>query len=138
MNNFPPATELLASASRFLRDQLLPALSGADAFNLRVSINAIDLVRRELEQKGEAEKREHGRLATLLEDRTSDIDTLRDTLCRKITAGELTLDQSELRNHLRATAIDRLAIDQPTYSAYLAAAERRRGTDTSKNSVSEE
>ena len=45
----PPAAELLASVARFLRDELLPAASGARAFNLRVGINAIELVRREIE-----------------------------------------------------------------------------------------
>ena len=54
MNGHPPATELLASVSRFLRDELLPSLSGAQAFNLRVSINAVDLVRREIEHGPES------------------------------------------------------------------------------------
>jgi len=49
MKGHPPATDLLASVSRFLREELLPSLSGAEAFNLRVSINAIELVRREIE-----------------------------------------------------------------------------------------
>ena len=51
----PPATELLASVAHFLRDDLLPSLSGGRAFNLRVSINAIDLVRREIEQQAAAD-----------------------------------------------------------------------------------
>lgn len=116
----PPATELLASVSRFLRDELLPSLSGAGAFNLRVSINAIDLVRREIEQQGAADRREHRRLANLLGN-DAELETMREELCAKIAAGALTLDQPALREHLRATAIDRLAIDQPSYSAYRAA-----------------
>jgi uncharacterized protein DUF6285 len=62
----PPATELLASVARFLRDEVLPSLNGGRAFNLRVSVNAIDLVRREIEQQAAADKREHRRLAKLL------------------------------------------------------------------------
>jgi hypothetical protein len=116
----PPAAELLASVARFLRDELLPALSGARAFNLRVGINAIELVRREIEQQGAADQREHRRLAELLAS-DADVETMRQALCEKIARGEVSLDEPALREHLRATAVDRLAIDQPTYSAYLAA-----------------
>jgi hypothetical protein len=116
----PPATELLAAVTRFLRDELLPNLSGARAFNLRVSINAVEVVRRELEQQAAADDREHRRLAKLF-GRNADLAALRRELCEKIARGELTLDDPGLRAHLRATTIDRLAIDQPTYSAYRAA-----------------
>jgi hypothetical protein len=137
MNGHPPATELLASVSRFLRDELLPSLSSAQAFNLRVSINAIDLVRREIEQRDAADKREHRRLAKLL-DSYAELDVLRKQLCEKIARGEITLDQPALREHLRATVVDRLAIDQPTYSAYLAAIGRRRPGNAGNNETAEE
>jgi len=121
----PPATELLASVSHFLRDELLPSLSGAQAFNLRVGINAIELVRRELEQGADTAARERSRLAALLGG-DSELDAMRRELCRKIASGALTLDQPALREHLRATAMERMAIDQPSYSAYLAGMARRR------------
>jgi hypothetical protein len=120
MSAYPPAGELLASVSHFLRDSILPSLSGAQAFNLRISINAIDLVRREIAMQAGAEDREHARLSRLLGGGGS-LEAMRQTLCEKIASGALTLDQPALQEHLRATAIDRLAIDQPTYSAYLAA-----------------
>ena len=110
--------------SHFLRDELLPSLDGAQAFNLRVGINAIDLVRRELEQGAAAAARERSRLAALLGG-DSGLDAMRSALCRKIASGALTLDQPALREHLRATAMDRMAIDQPSYSAYLAGLARR-------------
>jgi hypothetical protein len=116
----PPATELLASVTRFLRDELLPTLSGARAFNLRVGINVVELVRREIEQQGAADARERQRLAELLGG-SADLTTMRSELCDKIAGGALTLDDPALRAHLRATTVDRLAIDQPTYSAYRAA-----------------
>jgi Domain of unknown function (DUF6285) len=137
MSVHPPAADLLASVSHFLRDELLPQLAGADAFNLRVSINAIELVRREIELQGGADARERERLTALLGG-DADLDALRDELCRKIAAGDLTLDQPMLREHLRATAIDRLAIDQPTYSAYLAAVARRDAAAASKKRPAEE
>ncbi len=137
MNGHPPATELLASVSRFLRDELLPILSGAEAFNLRVSINAIDLVRREIEQQDAADKHEHLRLAKLL-DSYAELDVLRRELCEQIARGDIVLDQPALREHLRATVIDRLAIDQPTYSAYLAAIGRRRAAGARDDETAEE
>ena len=137
MNGHPPATELLASVSRFLRDELLPSLIGAEAFHLRVSINAIDLVRREIEQQDAADKREHRRLAKLL-DSFAELDVLRKQLCEKIARGEIMLDQPALRDHLRATIVDRLAIDQPTYSAYLAAIGRQRSAGANGGETAEE
>jgi len=116
----PPATELLAAVTRFLRGELLPTLSGARAFNLRVSINAVEVVRRELEAQAAGDEREHRRLAELLGS-NANLAAMRQELCEKIARGDLTLDDPALRTHLRATTIDRLAIDQPTYSAYRAA-----------------
>jgi hypothetical protein len=133
----PPVSELLASVSRFLRDELLPTLSGASAFNLRVSINAVDLVRREIEQQGGADQRERLRLAKLLGS-DADLETMRKELCERIARGELTLAEPALGEHLRATTIDRLAIDQPTYSAYLAALGRSDGAKASDDKKSEE
>ena len=121
--------------SHFLRDELLPSLSGALAFNLRVGINAIDLVRRELEQGAEAAARERSRLAALLRS-DSGLDAMRSALCREIACGALTLEQPALREHLRATAMERMAIDQPSYSAYLAGMARRAASN--KNEPSED
>ena len=137
MNAHPPATELLTSVARFLREELLPTLSGAPAFNLRVSINAVELVRREIEQQGAAEERERHRLAQLLGG-SAELAAMREELCEKIARGEITLAEPALRAHLRATTIDRLAIDQPRYSAYLAAKARRRAGAANDRETSED
>ena len=133
----PPATELLASVAHFLRDDLLPSLSGSHAFNLRVSINALDLVRREIELQAAAEEREHSRLAKLL-GRNDELEAMRQELCEQIASGKITLDRAELREHLRATTLDRLAIDQPNYSAYVAAVARSGSEDERKKDAAEE
>ncbi len=133
----PPATELLASVAHFLRDDLLPSLSGRHAFNVRVSINAIDLVRREIELEAAAEERERRGLAKLL-GRNGELEAMRQELCEQIASGKITLDQPELREHLRATTMDRLAIDQPSYSAYLAAVARSGSGDERKKDAAEE
>jgi hypothetical protein len=126
MSPFPPATDLLASVSHFLRDELLPSLHGAQAFNLRVAINAIDLIGRELTLQTDADERERERLTKLL-DSDAPLAAMRRELCEKIAAGAMTLEQTAVREHLRLAIVDRLAIDQPTYSAYVAATAGRRG-----------
>ena len=128
MSAHPPAVELLESVSHFLRDALLPSLRGAQAFNLRISINAIDLVRREIAMQKTADERERTGLASIVGEEAS-LETMRRTLCEKIASGVVTLDQPGLLQHLRATAIGRLAIDQPNYSAYLAATAEKLADD---------
>jgi hypothetical protein len=135
MSAHPPASGLLASVSHFLRDAVLPALSGAQAFNLRISINAIDLVRREMAMQAGADERERARLSRLLGGGAS-LAAMRQTLCEKIASGAMTLDQPALQQHLRATAIDRLAIDQPRYSAYLAATQQNPADNDHNNEAS--
>ena len=132
MNAHPSASELLESVSHFLRDALLPSLSGAQAFNLRISINAVDLVRRELAMQDAADEREQARLSSLLGGGPS-LEAMQQTLCEKIASGAMTPDQPALRQHLRATAIDRLAIDQPSYSAYRAAKTQNPADNGSKD-----
>lgn len=81
-----------------------------------------------------ADEREHARLSTLLGGGPS-LEAMRLALCEKIASGAMTLDQPALRQHLRATAIDRLAIDQPSYSAYRAARRQNPADKESKNEV---
>ena len=68
--------------------------------------------------------RERSRLAALLRS-DSGLDAMRSALCREIACGALTLEQPALREHLRATAMERMAVDQPGYSAYIAGLARR-------------
>ena len=47
-------------------------------------------------------------------------------LCRAIRAGEIVLDAPGLLEHLRATTLAKLAVDQPRYSGYRRALEEPR------------
>jgi hypothetical protein len=131
MSAHPPTGELLESVSHFLRDELLPSLGGAQAFKLRIGVNAIDLVRREIAMQGAADERERARLAELVGG--ASLEAMRQALCEKIASGAMSLDRPGLRQHLRATAMDRLAIDQPSYSAYRAAIAENPADDGSNN-----
>ncbi len=140
MSSYPSSDDILESAARFLREDAAPALTGALAFNLRVTLNALELVRREMALGEDAETRELARLRSLLgmggdmaamRERLfgaeADLTTLRDMLCDRISAGALSLKDPAVAAHLRATTIDRLAIDQPSYSAYQAATAGKKG-----------
>ncbi len=116
----PTMATLLAASLEFLRGTLLPKLDGPDAFNLRVAANAIDLVRREIELAGDTAASEQQRIERALGVR-GDPALIRDAFCDRLASDADFLANPEVREALRETVLDRLAIDQPTYSGYLAA-----------------
>jgi hypothetical protein len=91
--------------------------SGHTAFKLRVSINALDLVTRQLalEQGGDAA--EAVRLSRLLGVQGSLVD-LNRMLADRIAKGEVDLQTPGLADHLWQTTMDKLAVDQPNYGSY--------------------
>ena len=121
MSGYPPAAELLRAVARFLRDDLLPVTLGREGFNLRVSINAVDLVVRELEQQAATDEAELAGLGALLGPLDASLAERRGTLAERIRQDDPALDRAALLAHLRRTAIHQLAIDQPGYSALAAA-----------------
>ena len=48
MQDEPTLTELIKAVADFLRHEITPAIKGHNAFKLRVGINALDLVTRQL------------------------------------------------------------------------------------------
>jgi len=119
---YPPSDALLDAVVRYLREDVLPQSEGASKFNMRVTINLLELVGREYRLQEAAEARELARLRALLGD--GGIESLRVALCDAVASGALDCASAELTEHLRLTAIDRLAIDQPRYSAYRRTAEK--------------
>jgi uncharacterized protein DUF6285 len=117
MQDPPTITELLESTAAFLREVAVPQLSGHASFHARVAANALDIVKRELELRPAAERDEHARLQALLhvEGSTEELNAL---LSRRIAAGELDLQTPGLAEHLWATTLAKVAIDQPTYASY--------------------
>jgi hypothetical protein len=117
MQDPPTITEILDSTSAFLRDVAVPQLSGHAAFHARVAANALDLVKRELELRPAAERDEHARLASLLQQEGS-LEELNAALSERIAAGAVDLTTAGLAEHLWATTLAKLAVDQPTYASY--------------------
>jgi hypothetical protein len=117
MQDHPSAERILDMAIAHLRDAVAPKLEGRALFEMRVTLSALSLVRRTLELTGESDAAERTRLEALLGE-TGDLETLNRRLCELIRAGALDLDSPGLEAHLRATALEKLAVDQPSYSAY--------------------
>ena len=117
MQDPPTVTELLAATAAFLRDVAVPQLSGHASFHARVAANALDLIKRELELRPTAERNEHTRLQSLLHTEGS-LDELNALLSRRIATGDLDLQTPGVAEHLWATTLAKVAIDQPTYASY--------------------
>jgi hypothetical protein len=117
MQDEPTPIELTRAVADFLRNEITPMISGHNAFKLRVAINTLDLVTRQLtlEQGGDAA--EAARLAQLLGAEGSLIE-LNRMLADKIAKGEVDLQTRGLAEHLWQTTMDKLAVDQPNYASY--------------------
>lgn len=117
MYDQPAIRELVAIVREFLERQAMPALEGRVAFHARVAANALGIVERELEQGAAADEAERERLRGLL-GTDGPLDALNRELCRRLRSGDLTPETQGLVDHLRATTLAKLAVDQPRYSGY--------------------
>jgi hypothetical protein len=117
MMDEPPGDELVEVVAQFIRTTLLPQLQGQLAFDARVAANALDLACREMRLCPAAEAEEVGRLSVLL-GREGSSEELNRLLCAAIRERRLALDTPGLLDHLRATTLAKLAIDQPSYATF--------------------
>ncbi|PCJ71327.1 MAG: hypothetical protein COA62_01585 [Rhodobiaceae bacterium] len=117
MQDLPTSLEIVDVVSEFLRKQVLPELEGRTKFHALVAANALDIVRRELENAPTANADEHTRLRTLL-GTDGTLEELNDLLCRGLESGKINLKTPGLKEHLWTSTLTKLAIDQPKYSAY--------------------
>jgi Domain of unknown function (DUF6285) len=117
MQDEPTPEELIKAVADFLRNDIAPAISGHNAFKLRVSTNALDLVARQLTLAQDSDAAEAARLTRLLGMQGS-LGELNRTLADRIAKGELDLQTPGLANHLWQTTMDKLAVDQPNYASY--------------------
>jgi hypothetical protein len=117
MQDEPTPTELIRVVADFLRAEIAPQISGHAAFKLRVSINALNLVTRQLELELGSDAAEATRLSALLEMQGS-LAELNRALADRIAKGEVDLQTPGLADHLWQTTMDKLAVDQPNYGSY--------------------
>jgi uncharacterized protein DUF6285 len=117
MQDEPTPTELIKAVADFLRTEIMPAIKDHNAFKLRVGINALDLVTRQLAQEGPGDAAEAVRLKALLGIDGSVME-LNRALAERIAKGEVDLNTPGLKEHLWQTTMDKLAVDQPNYASY--------------------
>ncbi|MBN9005144.1 MAG: hypothetical protein J0H40_07000 [Rhizobiales bacterium] len=117
MQDDPTPRELIGAAADFLRNEIMPQMKGHSAFKLRVSINALDLVARQLALEPASDAAEAARLTKLL-GRDGSLADLNRALAEGIAKGKLDLETLGVRDHLWQTTLDKLAIDQPNYGSY--------------------
>lgn len=117
MQDEPSPEELIKAVADFLRNDIAPQISGHQAFKLRVSINALDLVARQLKLEQGSDAAELARLSQILGTQGS-LGELNKLLADRIATGEVDLQTPGLARHLWQTTMEKLAVDQPNYASY--------------------
>jgi len=110
----PGMSDLLDTVREFMERDLLPAASGDLRFQCRVAINVLGIIMRELELAPAQHEAERQRLALLLGHEGS-IDELNRELARRMREGTMRDDTPGLLDHLRATSVEALRIDNPKW-----------------------
>jgi hypothetical protein len=119
MQDEPRPPEILAAVAAFLKGAARE--SGPHiAFQLRVCANAVEICQRQLELAPATEAAELEGLRALLS-QDGDLLALNAELARRIREGEIDPASPALAEHLWATTLAKLAVDQPGYSGYRAA-----------------
>ena len=117
MQDEPTPIELTKAVADFLRNDITPLISGHQAFKLRVAVNILDLVTRQLTRDQASDASEVERLRALL-GMDGSVACLNRALADRIARGEVDLATPGLAEHLWATTMDKLAVDQPNYASY--------------------
>ena len=124
MQDEPRADEILTRVANFLKGPATRESGPHISFQLRVAANAIEICQRQLTLAPKEEAEELARLRGLL-GIDGDLPTLNRELALRIRAGQLTLETPGLADHLWATTLAKLAVDQPNYAGYRAALAER-------------
>jgi hypothetical protein len=117
MQDRPTAIELLKAVTDLLQSTILPTISGRAAFELRVAINALELVARQLALADKGHEAELYRLGELL-GHTGSLSELNRELCARIASGAIELNDTDFIDHLWTTTMEKLSVDQPSYAAF--------------------
>jgi hypothetical protein len=124
MQDLPTPSEMLGAVAAFLKEVVAVEAKGATSFQARVAANALEIVRRQLDQAPAEEAAELERLRGLL-GHDGALSDLNAELALRIREGGLDLETPGLAEHLWATTLAKVAVDQPTYSGYRAALAER-------------
>ena len=121
MISAPTSGELIEAVIGFIETRVAPQMKDRDAFLARVAVNALAAVRREIAEGPAAEAAAAERLAALL-GHEGDFAGLNAELCAALRSGDMDLTTPGVFDHLKASVIDQVRIDQPNYSGLKALA----------------
>jgi hypothetical protein len=115
-SSLPSAPDLLAVVREFLENDILPAagLDDDKRFNVRVAVNLLATVERELRLGPESDAAEAERLATLVNGGDSIAEKNR-LLAQAIREGALATNHPQLLDHIRRTLVETLRINNPKW-----------------------
>ena len=115
-SSLPSARDLLAVVREFLENDIMPAVGLDDdkRFNVRVAVNLLATVERELRLGPEADAAEAERLSMLVNGGDS-IQEKNRLLARAIREGAVDIGDPKLLDHLRRTLMDTLRINNPKW-----------------------
>ena len=108
----PDAPTLLAAAIKYLEDELMPELAGYHRFKCRVTANVLHTIRRELALRDEYASQERVRLQGLLGHEAEDLTA---ELAAQIRGGKISTEDPALREHVRESLRETLAINNPKW-----------------------
>ena len=114
--DMPRVDELIESVRDHLRGEVMAASKGRAKFLSRVAANSLDVVLRDVTRGGAHRRAEEERLVALLGTDKGGLSEHRWRLVQALRDGDLDLEAPGLTEHLRATVVNQLAIDQPRYS----------------------
>lgn len=109
-----PAPEMLATIRDYLEKEILPALSDDKWFNVKVSVNMLATIERELRLAPAANEAERARLVALL-GAPGTLEELNRALAEAIRTGRIAPGDPRLLDHLRQTTADALRINNPQW-----------------------
>lgn len=123
MHDLPNPDQLLTAVARFLREDAGPALGrhgdNALAYQARVAANMVDTVARQTALAPAADAAERRRLQVLLGlPGEADLAALNRRLASRLADGAIDSSHPGLAEHLWATTLAKLAVDQPGYDTY--------------------
>ena len=119
MNNPPSKEELIISIIDYIENDVISELKGQKRFHAHVAKNSLNIILRQLRLEKENNSKEKKRLKEILKI-DGDLIELNRILCEKINNDEINIKDNNLIDHLYKTTMEKLSIDQPNYSGYLA------------------
>jgi hypothetical protein len=108
LHDRPDPEDLVATVRRLLADEVIGGLEGRARFNLRVALNVLDIVARQLASEGDDEAAHRQRL-----DRVGFADDA--ALAAAIRSGELDDRYAEVAEAIRADVWAKVGVVNPRY-----------------------